>query len=403
MRVLVLDGNENQAVACVRSLSRAGHRVTVGSDARWAKAAWSRHAAGSFRYPAPSSDPEGFLAAVQREAEREPGSFVLPLTEASTLLVSSGREALSRRGARYVLPAHEALLRAFNKAETTRLASDVGLVIPCTRVLESTADAREFAATAVYPVVLKPRSSEELAAGRGTVAMGAPVYARSSEECVAAYERIARRGSAAVLGQEYVEGHGAGYFVLMRHAEPVLEFQHRRLRDVRPTGSGSALRVSVPIDERMRQGALALLRALDWHGVAMVEFRVRQDGTPVFLEVNGRFWNSLALAVYAGADFPAAMLELAESGAVRPRAPYRVGVRCRWPLGDARHLLAVMRGAPAGFVGQFPRRGRTLVEVLTPVRGTYHDNFELNDPLPELVDWMDFLTRRVPRALRRGR
>ena len=28
MNVLVLDGNENQAVACTRALARAGHRVT---------------------------------------------------------------------------------------------------------------------------------------------------------------------------------------------------------------------------------------------------------------------------------------------------------------------------------------------------------------------------------------
>ena len=31
MKIMVLDGNENQAVACVRSLSQAGHEVYVGS------------------------------------------------------------------------------------------------------------------------------------------------------------------------------------------------------------------------------------------------------------------------------------------------------------------------------------------------------------------------------------
>ena len=31
MRILVLDGNENQAVAAVRSLARGGHRVEVGA------------------------------------------------------------------------------------------------------------------------------------------------------------------------------------------------------------------------------------------------------------------------------------------------------------------------------------------------------------------------------------
>ena len=30
MKVLVLDGNQNQAVACVRSLAKQGHTVLVG-------------------------------------------------------------------------------------------------------------------------------------------------------------------------------------------------------------------------------------------------------------------------------------------------------------------------------------------------------------------------------------
>ena len=34
MTILVLDGNENQAVACVRSLARTGHRVEVGADTK---------------------------------------------------------------------------------------------------------------------------------------------------------------------------------------------------------------------------------------------------------------------------------------------------------------------------------------------------------------------------------
>jgi hypothetical protein len=39
--------------------------------------------------------------------------------------------------------------------------------------------------------------------------------------------------------------------------------------------------------------------------------------------------------------------------------------------------------------------------MVTPVPGTYHDNFTLRDPLPELGDWIDFVVRRVPRRARR--
>jgi predicted ATP-grasp superfamily ATP-dependent carboligase len=398
MRVLVLDGNENQAVACVRSLARAGHRVLVGSAGSWSKAGWSRSAAGSFRYPAPQADAAGFVRRVAEEAAREPGTLVLPMTERTTLPLSERRANIFEAGGRLVLPSVEAVRRAFNKEETTRLAASLGVAVPRTETVADDDAARRVMGESAYPVVLKPRSSEEVSAAGGVVATGAPRYARDAREFAEAYADIRRRASA-VLVQEFVEGQGAGYFALMREGEPRAEFAHRRVRDVRPTGSGSAVRVSVRPDPVLREQSLALLGALQWHGVAMVEFRVRPDGTPVFMEVNGRFWNSLPLAVHAGADFPAMLAELAERGDVQPRPPYAEGVRCRWLLGDFRHLVEVFRGAPAGYAGEFPRRAAALREFLRPVAGTRHDNFEWRDPLPELGDWLDFTLRRLPGGL----
>jgi len=395
MRVLVLDGNENQAVACVRSLARAGHDVRVGSDSSWSKAGWSRAARGTFRYVAPQQDAEAFVEAVAREAARAPGTLVLPMTERTTLPLSARRAKIFDAGARMVLPTHETVLRAFDKQQTTRLAESLGLAVPRTALVCDREQAREFSEAARFPVVLKPRTSEELTPEGSLRATGAPLYARDAREFVAAFDELSRRSSA-LLAQEFVEGAGAGYFALMREGEVRLEFAHRRVRDVRPTGSGSAVRESVVVGESLREAGLAVLRALAWHGVAMVEFRVRADGVPVFLEVNGRFWNSLPLAVYAGADFPAMLAELAERGDARPRLAYRAGVRCRWLLGDFRHLLEVMRGRPAGFPGEFPSRLKTLREFLTPVAGTLHDNFNARDPLPELGDWLDFFFRRLP-------
>lgn len=401
MNVLVLDGNENQAVASVRSLAHAGHTVWVGSDAAWSKAAWSRHARRSVRYAAPQDGVGAFVDDVCAAVRRLPGALVLPMTERSTLPVSAHRARLAEAGARLVLPPHETILRAFDKGETTRLASELGIATPRTAVLATRSDVLAFAETATLPAVLKPRASESTS-GNVIRTGGAPAYARVRQELVTEAERmIDRVGS--VLAQEYVEGGGVGYFALMRTGELRCEFAHRRIRDVRPTGSGSSVRESIPPDPRVRDAGLAILRALEWHGVAMVEFRQRSDGTPVFLEVNGRFWNSLALAVYAGADFPRLLAEMAEHGDVEPSLGYQVGVRCRWLLGDARHLAAVLRGPPKTFTGRFPSRWRTVLDVLTPVPGTRHDNFTLDDPLPELADWLDFLTRRVPRHFARQR
>ena len=339
-----------------------------------------------------------FVDEVTREAAQEAGTLVFPMTERTTIALSENRAALDAVQARYVLPAHDVVLQTMDKAFTTALARSLGIATPASVIVETASDVDQLARTARYPVVLKPKSSEEVVEGRSTRSTGKPLYVRSDAELREACRSLLDR-TVAVIAQEYVEGTGSGYFALMNHGELRAEFAHRRIRDVRPTGSGSALRESVPVDPRLRDAALPILQSLRWHGPAMVEFRIREDGTPVFLEVNGRFWNSLALAVHSGVDFPLLLAQLSLEGDVDPVREYRNGVRCRWWLGDVRHLLAVMRGRPAGFEGHFPGRLKTLAAFLTPVSGTRHDNFTWDDPLPEFGDWIDFLGRRVPRAL----
>ncbi len=392
MRILVLDGNQNQAVAGVRSLAKAGHHVLVGEAGSWSKAGWSRSSRGTFQYPAPQKDAAAFVDRIVEIAQTETNTLILPMTEATTLPLSAARDRLCGGGARLVLPSHTDVLRAFNKQETVRLAASLGIAVPKTIVVSSAEQAREASGSVVFPVVLKPRSSEEFRSSSAVSTTGRPRYASSKQEFDAAYEQMQKTCSV-ILVQEFVDGEGTGYFALMHHGELRAEFAHRRIRDVHPTGSGSAVRVSVEPDDDIRRASLGILEALHWHGVAMVEFRHRPGQPPVFMEVNGRFWNSLALACYAGMDFPALLASMAEREDIPTVTHFRTGVRCRWLLGDFRHLLEVWRGAPQGYPRPYPGRLRTLLSVLTPVPGTFHDNFQRQDPLPELGDWISFAQR----------
>jgi predicted ATP-grasp superfamily ATP-dependent carboligase len=394
MNILVLDGNQNQAVAATRSLARAGHTVYAGESASWSKTGWSRASSDSFRYPAPQRQIDAFVAAISDFVQQRPGTLVLPMTEATTLPLSSHRDSLIATGARLVLPDHNDLLRAFNKEETTRLAESLGIPTPKTITVLNHEQAGDVAHSIRYPVVLKPRASEEISRAGGVRTGGRPRYASNPTQFNAAYAEICERSSA-VLVQEFVAGEGTGYFALMHHGELRAEFAHRRIRDVYPTGSGSTVRISVEPDPEIRQYSLSILSALRWHGVAMVEYRKRSDSPAVFMEVNGRFWHSLALACYAGVDFPALLAQMAEHGDVERTAGYRTGVRCRWLLGDARHLVEVWKGPPAGYPDRYPAKLRTLFDVLTPIPGTYHDLFQWKDPLPEFGDWANLLRRWI--------
>src|SRR5205814_10645873 len=88
-RVLVLDGNENQAVACVRSLGRAGYDVHVGADTAWSKAGWSRYCQQQFSYPGPQQDAHAFVDRVIAALGETPATLVLPMTERTTLPLSA--------------------------------------------------------------------------------------------------------------------------------------------------------------------------------------------------------------------------------------------------------------------------------------------------------------------------
>jgi carbamoylphosphate synthase large subunit len=400
VRILLLDGNENQAVAAVRSLSRAGHHVVVGSAERWSKAGLSRHADSSFRYPSPRTRPGEFVDVIAMQARRAPGTWVLPMTEASTLPLSLGRDRIKEAGARLALPDHETLVRTFDKDETRRIAESLGVATPRSIVADTLSEARAAAESIGLPVVLKATTSEQAGPGGASRAAGAPRYASSMTQLEESFAALRDR-SASILVQEFIEGRGTGYYALMDRGELRAEFAHLRLRDVRPTGSGSAVRRSIAIEPAMRDASLGILVELGWHGVAMVEYKRKPDGTLVFLEVNGRFWNSLALSIHAGVDFPALFATLVEGGQLPGPSPYRTDVRCRWLLGDARHLVAVMLGPPAGYPGAFPRRLKTVVEFLVPTAGMRHDNFELSDPLPGIGDWLHFFARRIPAALLR--
>ncbi len=102
--------------------------------------------------------------------------------------------------------------------------------------------------------------------------------------------------------QENFIGMGVGVELLAARGELLFAFQHVRVHE--PI-MGSSYRKSVPLDPKLLEASTKLLKALNYTGVAMVEFKVNfKTGAWVFIEINARFWGSLPLAVAAEADFP---------------------------------------------------------------------------------------------------
>ena len=383
-RILILDGNTNQALACVRSLGRAGYTVFVASHQSFPLGAWSRYCGASFRQSGQSI--EAFTEMRERARERSI-NIVLPMTERSCLLLNAEREQWEKLGITVGCAPDEVLNRAFDKAETIKLAETCGVRVPPTLYPTTLEGCFEAAEEVGLPCIVKPRRSNAWD-GREFRSVLTPIYVNGRDELQSAAEACRQNGDWPLI-QGYVEGQGKGAFALSRNGSALAWFAHERLRDTRPTGSASSLRRSIKLDDRLLGPAERLLAALKWHGPAMVEFKDNGVDEPCLMEVNGRFWGSLQLGIDAGIDFPLMWVSILEGESVNASTHYKEGLTLRWLWGDVKRLIWILRGAPAGYPGVYPTVAQGLKELLGPQpAGTRLEMWRINDPLPAIGEWV---------------
>jgi predicted ATP-grasp superfamily ATP-dependent carboligase len=372
-RAVVADGAPPSALAVARSLVRAGWSVEATRASRGDRAPRSRGVV-PLDAPSPSADGEGFVAALVAAAGRGPRATLVPATDAALLAIEARRAAVE---AVYDLPlaSPDALRRSLDKRATLAAAAGAGVRVPAGMEARGAADADRCGLAP--PLVVKPLSSKWRGPG-GDVRGAGPAFARDRDGLRAALGALEAAGAPGALVQEWVPGTGVGVGLLRRGGRTVARFVHRRLREVHPAGGPSAAAESAPPDSVVVGPAEALLAALGWEGLAMVEFRRDGDGPPVLMEVNGRPWGTLGLAVDAGVDFPRLWLE----GFDGPPPEYAIGIRRSWFAGDVRRVLAARAGPPPGYPGAFPSTRSALADLL--LRSSPDLVFRWRDPSPFL-------------------
>ena len=381
IKAFVTDGDERPALAITRSLGGRGMSVLVGEERAVSLASSSRSCVRHVTYPSPYRSPEAFDRFVQDLVERERVDLVVPVTDVTTHLVARHQDALRRRAA-VAAPPFEAFEIVSNKWSLLHRAAQCGIPIPRTHFVDDLSALPPLLSQIGYPAVLKPARSRILT-DAGWVA-GSVQYAHTESDLLRLYRATECLRSHPSLIQERIVGPGLGVFVLCDHGRLLAAFAHRRLREKPPSGGVSVLCESVAVDPELRRQAVQLLEPLGWHGVAMMEYKQdRRTGTPVLMEVNGRFWGSLQLAVDAGIDFPFLSAQLALGRRSDAPAAYEVGVSGRWLLGDLDHLLIRLLRSDRDLPDTVPSKLQTIVNFLkfaTP--GLRYDVFRRGDPRP---------------------
>jgi predicted ATP-grasp superfamily ATP-dependent carboligase len=389
--VLVTDADQRAALAAVRSLGRAGYRVIVGGPRRRSLAGASRYCSERIVLPDPLTEPETFAADVIAAVAREHVNVLLPITESSLLAILPRRSDLGR----CLVPFADlaTFLRVCDKAEVLRVAAEEGIAIPGQTTLE-TFGAPLPTTIPPFPLVLKPSRSVSTLDGKSRKhAVVHVADRRALDDALAALDSSAYP----LMVQQRIVGPGIGIFLLVWEGTVRALFAHRRLREKPPAGGVSVYRESVAADASLVERSRKLLARLNWQGVAMVEYKIdAATGTPYLMEINGRFWGSLQLAVDAGVDFPRLLLEVSQGGGPATIPEWKVGVRSRWWWGEVDHLLALSRRSAAELAlpPGHPGRWESLVDFLTPRSANRNETLQFDDPMPFVIETMEWFRGR---------
>jgi predicted ATP-grasp superfamily ATP-dependent carboligase len=281
-----------------------------------------------------------------------------------------------------------------DKATLLELAEAHMVPVPRGSVVASVAEAARVAAHLGYPVILKPARSRMLISDR--IVATSVCRAQDAAELQQLLEVAPWFPQLPVIVQEYVPGHGTGIFCLYDRDRALAWFAHRRLREKPPSGGVSVLCESVPVDPTLQDYADSLLRAARYRGVAMVEFRMGNNGRPYIMEVNARFWGSLQLAIDCGVDFPWLYYQMMTDAPVVAVADYAVGRRLRWLLGDVDNLLIQLRDPALRIVEKLSamrRFGTTTFD-----RSCRQEVFHWSDPAPALREARQWLAATLGRS-----
>jgi protein-tyrosine-phosphatase/predicted ATP-grasp superfamily ATP-dependent carboligase len=390
-RVLVLGCDSRSGLTVVRSLGRAGLAVDIGWPEAGSLAGTSRYVRAVRDIPAYDPADRSVEPAWKRSlidlVEDQRYDLVIPCSDPAIIPLQLHADELARHGRFYTL-SDRAFTTSFDKWETHRLAEALGIpTAPWVRV-EKIGDIASVGSEWQLPLVLKPLSSFDMAGFDMTGPAGGKRMVRKLYDRARLAENVAEmllRGP--LLAQANFSGRGVGVEVVASDGNVLCAFQHERVHEP-PHGGGSSYRRSVPLDPRLGDATCRLAQALDYTGVMQAEFRVDgATGRWILVEINGRFWGSLPLAVASGMDFPLGLYRVLVEGCRELPRTYRTGIHCRSLGLDIGWFFKNLRADRSDPTLQTRKLWQVAAEIRHVVTLTERsDLLVLDDPKPGLLE-----------------
>jgi len=333
---LVLDAQAQNSLAICRTLAKKGVSVTAGGYTRYLPAMLSKHTDDSYVHPDEQRDQQVFVDHLSDHLDRNDYDGVFAVTDMMTTVLSRNKQRLAETGTPIGVEDWETHLAANDKGRLFEAAATIDVPTPTTHVPQSVADLRRIDDQRTTKVVIKPRRTTTIVDDRGhSSRMDGVNYVDLDEDLVERYRELTDGNEAfeevSPLVQEYIDGVETMATVgLADDGDLLTAFQHEKFRVYPPSGGIGAVRRGT-WHPRMRRYTERVVEMLGWTGPLHVEWMRTPDDDFYLLEVNGRYWGSLALTVNSGVDVPWFHFQQlqGEVPSVDDRSGYRVDVKQR--------------------------------------------------------------------------
>ena len=317
--VLILDGQVEHSISFVQELGKIDTVVHVAAT-KECLTFKSTYVSKAIMFSAAYDDKE-FMAWVRSLDDKYHYDLIVPVTENMLVVFQQLDEGDVLRKKAF-LASPDSIAIALDKTTTTLLAKSLSIPVPHSVLLNKLAN---VAHSDNYPLVLK--TSQSFIERDGKTVYSPVCIASNAEERGQFLEKWLPY--CPVQQQEYFQGEGWGVEFLYVSGHCVLHFCHQRIHELPLTGGGSSYRRSANAPKAMLDAGKAILDQLNWHGLAMVEFKMNENGEFVLLEINPRSWGSLPLSVKAGVNFPVEMLNVAVGAGLPQQPTYTVDYYAR--------------------------------------------------------------------------
>lgn len=341
MKILVTDANNRVTLSVIRALGKEGCEIYAIEQDKFAQKTplsfYSRYVKKHWVVPALENE-DSFIEKVKHISKGI--DIIIPISTNTVLTFAKNRSLFESDGIKIPLPKYDVILEANRKDFIQKLALKLQIPIPINyNIPNKSAGISEIISflnnKAKLPIVIKLRSDEGLYLEpkfRYKI-----IYKWQDFE--KEYLELHKIQEFPVI-QEYIDGEGYGFSALFENSEPRAIFCHKRIREYPATGGPSTFCIGI-YEKALVENGIKLLSALNWHGVAMVEFKKdKRDGLFKLMEVNPRFWGALPLAIYSGVNFPYLLCKMAMREKIKPILKYNIGKKMRFIFLDLASLVS---------------------------------------------------------------